>query len=184
MRLHGGVLHGGVRHSNLRFPRRIVSCVTRGINSDMHSLRNVIVSVVTRSAVCGGRVSLRLARHVIHGMIGDRDGTIAISRVVGAMYGRFKLRATAVRAGSEGQRIIRTQRVTVCLTGGRASFSATGVNTLVKRGSRTAMLRTYGAVGRLGRISGSFHTRVSRVRTTLGGKWRWEVESWVRLDVR
>lgn len=170
MRLEGGVLEGGVRQSKLRFPSRMVSCVTRGIGRDIHSLRNVIVSVVTRSAVCGGRVSLSLTRHVIHGIIHYRAGTIAVSSVVGMIYGRFSLRSSTVRAGSEGERIMRTHRMTVCLTGARASFSASGVKGFVNGGSRTAILRTYGAMGKRYRISGKFQSSLRGVRALLGGE--------------
>lgn len=169
MRLEGGVLHGGVHHSNLGVPRAMVGCVTRGMGRDMHRLRNVVGSLLTRSVVFGHSISLSLTREVMQGtMHYYRDGPIAMRSVVRGMYDRCRVRRSTVRAGAEGERIMRMHRMTVCLTGGRASSSSSGVNRLVNGGSRTAMLRTYGVMGSRMRISGTFGTSVRRVRTSLG----------------
>lgn len=134
----------------------------------MHSIRNVITSLLTCSATFGQVVSLPLAGRIIDHIIGLRGGRISIRSVRSMIYGCCGLRLTTVRAGSHGQRVIRTHRIAVCLTGGCASDSFSRVKGVIKGHSRTAILRTYGAMESRVRAGGSFHSSMRRVRTLLG----------------
>ncbi len=134
---------------------------------------------MTGTALTRGRVAIRLTRGVARGLINRRRGSVAVSGIRGIIYSCFGVAHSALLSGDHGHRVIRTHRVTVCVSQALVGYSLTAVNTRVKNGSRTAILRTYAAIASLVSASGTFGRCIASVRGLLI-----PIEHWGELGLR
>lgn len=132
----------------------MVGCVTGGVGSGVHRLRNTVGGIVTFTGLRGGRIALRLTRRTLGSVVSpSRGGIVAPSCVVSVITRRFSIAISSLYKGGHGSGVMAPHRVTVCLYERVVSAPLGSVKGYLKGHSRAAVVRNVSGVR--GRVGGS-----------------------------
>lgn len=145
-----------------------MDCVTKGVSSGVHRLRNTLVHISTCTGLGRRQVAADLTTRTLDSLGRNASSRrLAVRRVRGGITGCCRIAISRLQNGGHIGAVIVPHRVTVCLSQGLASTSLPEVKRSFNNGSRAAIVRTCsgvaGTIGGSDTVGGSIGTLLGRL---------------------